>query len=221
MLCCVLTVSLWSAAASPCWLARRERRCPGAPRCCTCPLLAPCAAHALLLLPCAAQFLLLELADGTYAMMLPLISHNTFRGTLRPPRQAACYCCCLFSACCGRCTLRCMPRLVFAVLGERWVYKGGAVTYKQKSAAALSCAVVGHQLLWLLLGLLGCLLWRDACPRCLSAALSHSKLPVERHRLPERAWRVTAAGPASVAAMAAHSQSIQLSTASASGTAPW
>ena len=32
------------------------------------------------------QFLLLELEDGgPYAIMLPLIDRNTFRGTLRPP----------------------------------------------------------------------------------------------------------------------------------------
>lgn len=32
------------------------------------------------------QFLLAELEDGSYATILPLISQDTFRGTLRPPR---------------------------------------------------------------------------------------------------------------------------------------
>lgn len=35
----------------------------------------------------AVQFLLLELEDGTYAIILPLIDRQTYRGTLRPPRQ--------------------------------------------------------------------------------------------------------------------------------------
>jgi hypothetical protein len=32
------------------------------------------------------QFMLLELEDGTYAVILPLISQQKFRGTLRPPK---------------------------------------------------------------------------------------------------------------------------------------
>ena len=36
------------------------------------------------------QFLLMELEEGgPYAIMLPLIDRNTFRGTLRPPGCAA------------------------------------------------------------------------------------------------------------------------------------
>lgn len=54
----------------------------------------PTSDNVLTLVP---QFLLLELEDGTFAMMLPLISQQTFRGTLRPPRQACCYC----AACCA------------------------------------------------------------------------------------------------------------------------
>ena len=189
-----LIVPLWSAAASPCWAAEN-----GAPRVHPVAAHAPCsspvAAHALLLLPCTAQFLLLELADGNYAMMLPLISQNTFRGTLRPPRQAPAA---ADAACCDCGTLGCMPSKAGRRSTWRAVGLQGAVTYKQKSAAALSCAIVGQQVLWLLLGLLGCLLWRDACSTCsccLSAALSHSKPPFERHQPPERAWGVTSAGP--------------------------
>lgn len=38
-------------------------------------------------LPPETQFLLLELAEGgPYAILLPLIDSDTFRGTLRPPR---------------------------------------------------------------------------------------------------------------------------------------
>ncbi|KAL4431157.1 hypothetical protein ABPG75_006413 [Micractinium tetrahymenae] len=37
-------------------------------------------------LPPETQFLLAELEDGSYASVLPLISQDTFRGTLRPPR---------------------------------------------------------------------------------------------------------------------------------------
>lgn len=37
-------------------------------------------------LPPETQFLLLELADGSYAILLPLIDNDTFRGTIRPPR---------------------------------------------------------------------------------------------------------------------------------------
>ncbi|EFN59497.1 hypothetical protein CHLNCDRAFT_138126 [Chlorella variabilis] len=37
-------------------------------------------------LPPETQFLLAELEDGTYAAILPLISQQKFRGTLRPPR---------------------------------------------------------------------------------------------------------------------------------------
>eukprot|EP00887_Chlorella_sp_A99_P005610 scaffold1.g5610.t1 len=37
-------------------------------------------------LPPETQFLLLELDDGTYAIILPLIDQTAFRGTLRPPR---------------------------------------------------------------------------------------------------------------------------------------
>ena len=37
-------------------------------------------------LPPETQFLLLELEEGAYAIMLPLIDSNTFRSTLRPPR---------------------------------------------------------------------------------------------------------------------------------------
>ncbi|KAL4423582.1 hypothetical protein ABPG77_004622 [Micractinium sp. CCAP 211/92] len=37
-------------------------------------------------LPPETQFLLAELEDGSYATILPLISQDTFRGTLRPPR---------------------------------------------------------------------------------------------------------------------------------------
>lgn len=32
------------------------------------------------------QFLLLEMEDGSYAIILPLIDQTAFRGTLRPPR---------------------------------------------------------------------------------------------------------------------------------------
>lgn len=32
------------------------------------------------------QFMLLELEDGSYAVILPLISQQKFRGTLRPPK---------------------------------------------------------------------------------------------------------------------------------------
>jgi hypothetical protein len=32
------------------------------------------------------QFLLAELKDGSYATILPLISQQKFRGTLRPPK---------------------------------------------------------------------------------------------------------------------------------------
>jgi hypothetical protein len=32
------------------------------------------------------QFLLLELDDETFAVILPLIDRQTYRGTLRPPR---------------------------------------------------------------------------------------------------------------------------------------
>lgn len=38
------------------------------------------------LCPTPLQFLLAELEDGSYATILPLISQDTFRGTLRPPR---------------------------------------------------------------------------------------------------------------------------------------
>ena len=37
-------------------------------------------------MPPETQFLLLELEEGAYAIMLPLIDSNTFRATLRPPR---------------------------------------------------------------------------------------------------------------------------------------
>jgi hypothetical protein len=37
-------------------------------------------------LPPETQFLLLELADGNYGILLPLIDNDTFRGTLRPPK---------------------------------------------------------------------------------------------------------------------------------------
>jgi hypothetical protein len=37
-------------------------------------------------LPPETQFLLLELADGSYGILLPLIDNDTFRGTIRPPR---------------------------------------------------------------------------------------------------------------------------------------
>lgn len=40
-------------------------------------------------LPPETQFLLLELADGSYAILLPLIDNDTFRGTIRPPRNSA------------------------------------------------------------------------------------------------------------------------------------
>lgn len=115
-----LIVPLWSAAASPCWAAEN-----GAPRVHPVAAHAPCsspvAAHALLLLPCTAQFLLLELADGNYAMMLPLISQNTFRGTLRPPRQAPAA---ADAACCDCGTLGCMPSKAGRRSTWRAVYKG-------------------------------------------------------------------------------------------------
>jgi raffinose synthase len=37
-------------------------------------------------LPPETQFLLLELENDSYAILLPLIDQNTFRGTLRPPK---------------------------------------------------------------------------------------------------------------------------------------
>jgi len=38
-------------------------------------------------LPPETQFLLVEVEEGgPYAVLLPLIDSNTFRGTLRPPR---------------------------------------------------------------------------------------------------------------------------------------
>ena len=37
--------------------------------------------------PAETQFMLLELSEGgSYAILLPLICHNTFRATLRPPK---------------------------------------------------------------------------------------------------------------------------------------
>ena len=41
-------------------------------------------------LPPETQFLLVEVEEGgPYAVLLPLIESNTFRGTLRPPRCAS------------------------------------------------------------------------------------------------------------------------------------
>ena len=41
-------------------------------------------------LPPETQFLLIEVEEGgPYAVLLPLIDNNTFRGTLRPPRCAS------------------------------------------------------------------------------------------------------------------------------------
>lgn len=65
---------------------------------------------------CVAQFMLLELEDGTYAMMLPLISHNTFRGTLRPPRQAP----------------ACRPLHALLPSCELWGYRG-SVWYRRRN----------------------------------------------------------------------------------------
>lgn len=59
--------------ARTCRCAAAVAEPPSAPRACAC------------LLP-TAQFLLAELEDGSYATILPLISQDTFRGTLRPPR---------------------------------------------------------------------------------------------------------------------------------------
>ena len=44
-------------------------------------------------LPPETQFLLVEVEEGgPYAVLLPLIDSNTFRGTLRPPRCASPFC---------------------------------------------------------------------------------------------------------------------------------
>jgi hypothetical protein len=52
------------------------------PVCCCFSVLSPPFVSVVQLL----QFMLLELEDGSYAVILPLISQQKFRGTLRPPK---------------------------------------------------------------------------------------------------------------------------------------